>query len=240
MNDGGGVNGRVSSGDSLCGLCRTRRTLGGVGHGGRDLADLAQVVDECGPDQLAFGRRRLGDVGVAVTIGSGLQVHPAGQQVRRGDTVGQGVVDLAEHGDAPVGQTLDQVHLPQRPAAVQRRAGDPADRLVELASTARSLDAIGADVVLQVDFGVLPPHRMVELERNVDQFPAERIELVEPAVDDLAQLLDTEGGPTEVVEFDDRQFQRVHVRSAFRCTAAQRPSRGASSRQHLLLGEASI
>ena len=138
-------------------------------------------------------------------------IHAAGQQVRRGDAVGQGVMDLAEYRDPAVGQALDQIHLPQRPASVQGRARDPADRFVELAASARSVHLAVPDVVVEVDLGVLPPHRMVELERNVDQLIAERIEPVEPAVDDLAQLLDPEFRTAEIVELDHRQLQRVHV-----------------------------
>ena len=55
----------------------------------------------------------------------------------------------------------------------------------------------GPDVVVEVDLAVLPPHRVVELERDVDEFVAERVELVEPAVDDLAELVDAElSGPS--------------------------------------------
>ncbi len=56
------------------------------------------------------------------------------------------------------------------------------DRLVELAAAAGAVDAVRPDVVLEVDLAVLPPHRVVHLERDVDELIAERLELVEPAV----------------------------------------------------------
>ena len=120
-------------------------------------------------------------------------------------------MDLAEHGDSAIGETLDEVHLPQRLAAVQRGARDPADRLVEFASAAGAVDAVWPNVVVQVDFAVLPPHRVMELQRDVDQLVAERLQLVQPAVNDLAELVDSERAASEVVEFDHRELQCVHV-----------------------------
>ena len=111
----------------------------------------------------------------------------------------------------PFGQPLDEVHLPQRLGPVQRRAGDLADRVVEFASAAWAVHPVGPDVVLEIDLAVLPPHRVVELERDVDQLVAERVELVEPAVDDLAELVDPELPVTQFVELDHRELQRVHV-----------------------------
>ena len=161
--------------------------------------------------QLTLGRRGIGCIGIPVGLRARLQVHPARQQIGRRDPVGQRVVDLAEHRDPAVGQALDEVHLPQRLAAVQRRAGDPADRLVELAATARAVDPVRTDVVVEVDLAVLPPHRVVELERDVDELVAERVELVEPAVDDLAELVDAELTALQLGDVDHRQLEGVHV-----------------------------
>src|SRR4029079_19211051 len=85
------------------------------------------------------------------------------------------------------------------------------DRLVEFASTARLLHPPRADVVVEVDVAVLPPHRVMKVERDVEQLIAERVELVEPAPDDIAKILDTEGAATEVLQFDDRHLEGVHV-----------------------------
>ena len=144
------------------------------------------------------------------TCGVGSQVHAAGHQVRRGDAVGERVVDLAHHRDPVVGQALDEVHLPQRAVPVQRGAGDLPDRLVQLAATARGGQLEGPDVVVEIDVAVLPPHRMVELERDVDQLVAQRHQLVHPAGDDLAKRVDVESA-TVFVEFDDRDLDGVHV-----------------------------
>jgi hypothetical protein len=121
------------------------------------------------------------------------------------------VVNLAEHGDSAVGQAFDEVHLPQRLAAVQRGARDPADRLVELPTAAGAVHPARTDVVVEVDFAVLPPHRVVELERNVDEFVAEGVQLVEPAVDDLTELVDAELATLQLGDVDHRQLEGVHV-----------------------------
>jgi len=80
-----------------------------------------------------------------------------------------------------------------------------------LAAAAWAVHLVRTAVVLEVDLAVLPPHRMVELERDVDEFISERVELVEPTVDDLAELVDAELPAPEVVEFDHRQLERMHV-----------------------------
>ena len=46
-------------------------------------------------------------------------------------------MNLAQDRDPATRETLDQVHLPERPAAVQRGAGQSTDRLVEFAAAAR-------------------------------------------------------------------------------------------------------
>ena len=212
MKLGGGVNGRVSSGRQLVrALAHPAQALGGVAHHAGQPADLAQVVAEGRAHQLRLGWAR-DRWRTSRGRRARLQVHAARHQVGRRHAVGQRVVDLAEHGDPAVGQALDEVHLPQRPAAVQRRAGDLADGVVELAPAAGAVHPVGPDVVLEVDLAVLPPHRVVELERDVDQLVAERVELVEPAVDDLAEVVDAErAGPSSSSSVDDRELQRVHV-----------------------------
>ena len=58
----------------------------------------------------------------------------------------------------------------------------------------------------------------------------ERIEHVHPAVNDLAELLDPELPALEIVEFDHRQLERVHVH--VRCLAVQQHSIPAAEPLH--------
>jgi hypothetical protein len=66
-------------------------------------------------------------------------------------------------------------------------------------------------VVFEVDLAVLLPHRVVELERDVDEPIAERVELVEPSVDDLTELVDAEMTALQLGYVDHRELEGVHV-----------------------------
>ena len=66
-----------------------------------------------------------------------LEVEQVDHQVRAGDAVDRRVVHLRDDGDRAVFETLDEPHLPQRTAAVERAAGDVADDLGQLVHRAR-------------------------------------------------------------------------------------------------------
>ena len=176
------------------------------------------MIREGGAHQLAGRRSRVGCIPRLAGRRPGRQIHPARQQIRRGHPVGERVVDLADHRDPVVGQAFNEVHLPQRVIAVQRRAGDLTDGLVQLATTARRPQPPRPHVIRQVDVTVLPPHRVVHLERNVNQLIAKRLQLVEPAVDHPAESVDVEV-PTIGVQLDHRDFERVHMH--VRCFAVK-------------------
>lgn len=132
--------------------------------------------------------------------------------------VGQRVVDLGHHRNPVIGQSLDEIHLPQRVLAVQLGAGDLPDRLVEFATATRCGQPPRPDVVLEIDLAMLAPHRVVELERNVDQLIAQRFQLAQPAADDLSKRVDTEAAAV-LIEFDDGGLDGVHVH--VRCLAVK-------------------
>jgi hypothetical protein len=66
-------------------------------------------------------------------------------------------------------------------------------------------------VVIEVDLAILPPHRVVKLEWDVDELVAEGVQLVEPAVDDLTELVDAELTALQLGEVDHRQLEGVHM-----------------------------
>ena len=99
-------------------------------------------------------------------------------------------MDLGDRRDEVVLEPLDHVHLPQRTAPVERprhHLRTEARKLVEVAGC-RQGDA--SHVVLELDVGILDPERMVELERDLRQPPAERRQQVEPALDQREDLLE--------------------------------------------------
>lgn len=102
------------------------------------------------------------------------------------------MVNFGNHRDPVVGKPLNEVHLPQRVVAVQRGAGDFSDRLVEFAPTPRGAQPPRPDVVVEIDLAVLPPHRVMELQRDINQLIAQWLKLMQPASDHLAKRVDTE------------------------------------------------
>src|SRR5204863_8931374 len=111
-------------------LGRLALTLGRILLGGRDLASL------------------------------GAQVEQGGQDLVARYAVDHRVVDLREEGDATALEPVDEVELPQRPAAVERAGEDASDGAGELAVVAGRRDGAVADVEVEVEVGVLDPERV--------------------------------------------------------------------------------
>ena len=124
--------------------------------------------------------------------GVGVGVEDRGEHERPGRAVDRGVVDLGELGDqAATVDTFDDVQLPQRASTIERAPVDAADRLAELLGSAGRRDRVVADVEVDVEVGILDPVRQVEPERNLDEAPPERRQLVDPFEDQLLHRLDT-------------------------------------------------
>ena len=86
---------------------------------------------------IALGLPVLGAGGVA-RVARGVGVEHQRQQLGARRAVDRGVVDLGQDGEAVVGQALDDVGLPQRPAPVERAADDAGDELAELRRRCRA------------------------------------------------------------------------------------------------------
>lgn len=120
------------------------------------------------------------------------------------------MVNFGNHRDPVVGKPLNEVHLPQRVVAVQRGAGDFSDRLVEFAPTPRGAQPPRPDVVVEIDLAVLPPHRVMELQRDINQLIAQWLKLMQPASDHLAKRVDTEFLSVRI-QFDHGDLECVYV-----------------------------
>lgn len=81
---------------------------------------------------------------------------------------------------------------PTTTAAVQRRAGDLADDLIEFAPATGSGHLDPAQVVVQIDRTILQPHRMMQLQRGVDELVPQRIEQVQPSGQGPAEDIEPE------------------------------------------------
>ena len=113
--------------------------------------------------------------------------------------------------DVAVLEPFDDPHLPERPAAVELTAGDLRGELGELLEPARRGKGSPADVVVEIEVGVLDPHRVVHAERDVDDAPAERLEARQAFGDELPHRVDGEAAG-DVRRVEDHRRHHVHVR----------------------------
>ena len=72
------------------------------------------------------------------------------------------MVHLGQIGDPAAFQTLDEPQLPQRSGPVERVGHQPPDQILEFAPAARRRNRDAADVVVDVQGGVLDQPRPVQ------------------------------------------------------------------------------
>ena len=99
---------------------------------------------------------------------------------------------LREHRPAPVGEALDDVDLPQRPTSIHVSTDDARHLIAELVGGTGRSETDVADVVVEVEVGVVDPVRMVEPERDVDESATHRRQVAdqgaEPFVDHVERF----------------------------------------------------
>ena len=78
----------------------------------------------------------------------------------------------------PSSSALDHPDLPQRLGPVELAAGDVAGQVGQFEETPGRGDGGAADVVVDVEVGVVHPHRVAQAERDLDQQPSEHGRLV--------------------------------------------------------------
>ena len=140
-----------------------------------------------------------------------LEVEDLGHQVDTHHAVDGGVMHLGDDADVAVLETLDDPQLPQRAAAVERAPGDLGRQLGELVEAAGSRQRGPPDVVVEIEVGILDPHRVMQAERDLDHAPAERLEARESVGDELPHRLDREAAGN-VGGVEDHRRHDVHVR----------------------------
>ena len=181
----------------------------GLAHQPGQLSDETDMVAAAALQQRRSGPRDVGLFEHPQHSGRTFGLDRLGHLVGRRRPVGQHVVDLVDDRDAVVGQPLGDVHLPQRSIAIQRRAGDLTDQLVQLAaSTGRGHPDL-ADVVVEVDVVVDHPHRVMQLQRDVDELIAKRRHRLQSRIRDLAEHI--EAVSADLRHIEDADLERVHV-----------------------------
>ena len=79
------------------------------------------------------------------------------QQVGAGDAIDHAVMRLADNREAAAGEPVDDPHLPERTAVVERLRQDATGHTVQRALVARPLEVHVADVRGQVEVGIVDP-----------------------------------------------------------------------------------
>ncbi len=97
----------------------------------------------------------------------GVEVEEVDHQLGARHAVDRAVVHLGDDADVAVGQALDHVELPQRAVRSSGVLAICAGQLGQLLVAAGGGDADAADVVVEVEVGVLDPDRVVEPERHL-------------------------------------------------------------------------
>jgi hypothetical protein len=95
---------------------------------------------------------------------AGARVGKAGDHPHDGDSVGQAVVNLHQHGPPPNRQALDDPALPQGMIAVQAAFHEVGDQAEQRRIVARGRQSHHAHVVADVEVGVLDPSRRRQIE----------------------------------------------------------------------------
>ena len=117
---------------------------------------------------------------------------------------------LGDDPDVTVLEALDDVHLPQRAAPVERTAGDVTGDVGQLVVAAGRGGGDAPQVVVEVEVGVLDPHRVVEIERDGGQSLPELRKQMQSALEELLDRVE------RVATLDRRRVERhgrrhVHV-----------------------------
>ena len=94
----------------------------------------------------------------------GLMIEHQHQQLRTRCAIDSGVMNLGENSEPILGQTLDDVGLPQRTAAVEWAAHDARDELADLMIVAWRWNCGVTHMKVEIEVWVLDPKRMVETE----------------------------------------------------------------------------
>ena len=137
-------------------------------------------------------RRRRGHLRRRPGAGSEVQEHPHRRGTRH--PVQDGVVEPGHHRRSATGQLLYDQHLPQRPANVQRAAQEVADEPVQLRRAPRRRDRRPSDVPVQVEVGVVHPHRPLQVQGEAQRPLAQPRDQVEAGRHHRADLGVAGGG----------------------------------------------
>ena len=180
---------------------RQPRARGTADKGGQRTHDPHR--DPRGPNRVGCQRRsaarqqlhraglglRTPRVWLADVAGLRRSVHQCGEQVVSRHPVDGRVVHLDVDGLPATLQTVDEIGLPQRTAAVQRPRMQPCRLHCQLAIITRRGQRQLADMELDVEIGVLDPVRLIQPKGHLHQAAAKQRDQMQPGLDELGQPL---------------------------------------------------
>jgi len=143
----------------------------------------------------------------------GIGAHHHVERVAPRDPVCEAVVDLGDGREAVSLDALDDPQLPERLSAVELLRHDPPGQPLELPHVPRHRQRRVAHVVLQVEAGVVDPHRLPEA-RNPGELLAKSRHLVQLVRRELHDALEVElsTGERQRLGVEERDRPDVHVR----------------------------
>ena len=173
--------------DAAHGLHRRRGGVGDRRRIGQQLAHLlgdaerqAEPTDDEVPHGLRCGGGRRRADGTAVGAvdrwwiwGVALEVEVLQRHLHTALTVGDGVVHLLQQRGLAAAQAFDDGELPERPRAVERVERDQRGEVEELAHRARLRQRDAADVLIDLEVGIVDPQRRGEADRRRLDAPSE-------------------------------------------------------------------
>jgi len=175
--------------------------------------------NQLGPRRL--GRGSPGVLRGVARLGAGVEDDLA--DVDRGDPVDHRMVGFCDDGEPVARHALDQVHLPQRSAAVERPALHARHELMQLSIGARAREGGPAYVVVEVEVLVVDPHGVGQPARH----PADALAIARDESDAVTDQVDQalvveavlgrleEGDPADVhrrgrpLEVQERHIERA-------------------------------
>ena len=161
------------------GACRRVTDVARSGQAGQ--GGLRQQLEWRGDPGVEVSRAEGRSIG-----GFGLEVEEHAQQLGARDSVDGAVVDLGHHGHLVVLESFDDPHLPQRPVPMELAADHVAGEFGQLADPSGGGQRGAAEVVVDVELGVVDPHRATQAERHLDQPASEHGGQRDALIDDLA------------------------------------------------------
>ena len=157
-------------------------------------------------------------------------------QIGGGDAVDHAVMDLREQRPAALAQSLEHPDLPERLVAVEVLGEDARGRPAELLVAARRRKGAVAQVVGEVEVGIVHPHRTAQAERYEANLLAIARDEAELARHHLLEPLERRRRPLEDAHAAD--VHRVHralevqERRVHRAHPVHRAPPGRGSRKH--------